>query len=332
MKELLNPYISSFLHSRVHHIKYIQPKNGKAFVKRDDELSFSISGSKLRKYQALLPAILKKNIKNAVMIGGAYSNNLLGLTQLFIENDIIPHVMIRGESTSNPVGNLLLLSALILPQQIQWISRKDWHQVEKIAKEYSQSFSQTPVIIPEGADTLESLPGALTLAFDIIENEEQLNVSFDHIFIEAGTGLTAIGLILGLAWLNKLTNIHIILLADTKEIFLKKLAHYHKEFSKLFQTNIQLKAINRFINFYNPPLAQSFGSTNVSIFKCIIDIARSDGFFTDPIYSAKLFYTAKHITENKNLQGNILLIHSGGGLALMGYQERLLKAIAKYQN
>ena len=43
--------------------------------------------------------------------------------------------------------------------------------------------------------------------------------------------------------------------------------------------------------------------------------------------SRKLFYNAKNIVENHNLQGNVLVVHSGGGLSLMGYQEHLLRAI-----
>ena len=66
MENILKPYLASFLHSRAHHLKYILPKNGKAFVKRDDELGFAISGSKLRKYQSLLPEMLKNNIKKKI--------------------------------------------------------------------------------------------------------------------------------------------------------------------------------------------------------------------------------------------------------------------------
>lgn len=326
MKNILKPYLASFPHSRVHLLKYILPKNGISFVKRDDELGFAISGSKLRKYHSLLPIMLKNDIEHAVMIGGAYSNNLLGLSQLLIENNITPHLMVRGEKASKPVGNLLLLSTLVPPNQIKFIARKDWLQVDDIAKDYSKSFNQS-MVIPEGADMVESLPGALTLAFDILENEKQLNLSFDHIFIEAGTGFTAIALILGLARVNNLRNIHILLLADTKEIFIKKLCFYYENSTNLFNTPLQFEKIISSIQFYMPGTAKSFGATNATIFECITDIARSDGFFTDPIYSAKLFCNAKNVVEKNNLQGNVLVVHSGGGLALMGYQENLLRAI-----
>jgi hypothetical protein len=37
--------------------------------------------------------------------------------------------------------------------------------------------------VPEGAHLPESLPGALTLPLDILENERDNNITFDHIFI-----------------------------------------------------------------------------------------------------------------------------------------------------
>ena len=70
-----------------------------------------------------------------------------------------------------------------------------------------------------------------------------------------------------------------------------------------------------------PATAKSFGSTNKTIFEEIRRIAREDGILTDPVYSAKLFLTARQTILNKTLDGNILLIHSGGGLTLSGFMD-----------
>jgi 1-aminocyclopropane-1-carboxylate deaminase/D-cysteine desulfhydrase-like pyridoxal-dependent ACC family enzyme len=72
---------------------------------------------------------------------------------------------------------------------------------------------------------------------------------------------------------------------------------------------------------YYPATAKSFGSTNKTIFKEIQRVAREDGILTDPVYSSKLFLTARQTILNKKFGGNILLIHSGGGLALTGFMD-----------
>jgi 1-aminocyclopropane-1-carboxylate deaminase len=76
---------------------------------------------------------------------------------------------------------------------------------------------------------------------------------------------------------------------------------------------------------YLPSNAKSFGSVNAGVLQEVVHWARSDGIVLDPIYSAKLFYEAKKIIQQKNLQGSILLVHSGGQLALCAYHDLLYK-------
>jgi 1-aminocyclopropane-1-carboxylate deaminase/D-cysteine desulfhydrase-like pyridoxal-dependent ACC family enzyme len=325
----LYSYVSLIPHSRVHSFKTLTSEDRKVFIKRDDDLGFGVSGSKFRKYQSLLPALLKGNIKSVILIGGAYSNNVLSLAQLLIENKIDIHLFLRGDSTQRYVGNLLLISLLIPAQRVHWVSREDWPEVEKTAKQYSLSLPTPTLIIPEGAHMLEALPGALTLAFDILENEKALSLCFDHIFIEAGTGLTAIALIIGLAWLKRKTCVHILLLAETKDQFLEKLGTFLQHFSETFHAELSSEDLSVRLEFYQPTVAPSFGSVSSTVFENIIKIARNEGVITDPIYSAKLFYEATHLINEGNIKGNILLIHGGGGLSLMGYQDQLYKALKK---
>jgi 1-aminocyclopropane-1-carboxylate deaminase len=68
-------------------------------------------------------------------------------------------------------------------------------------------------------------------------------------------------------------------------------------------------------------MGKSFGGTDRTIFRVINSIARNDGILTDPVYSAKLFITAKQAIQDLSIDGNILLIHSGGTLALSGFMD-----------
>ena len=74
---------------------------------------------------------------------------------------------------------------------------------------------------------------------------------------------------------------------------------------------------------YRPTQAKAFGSVNAALFNYIKFLAKEEGFFTDPIYSAKLFWEAKNIVTAQALRGNVLIIHSGGALTLMGFQNQL---------
>jgi 1-aminocyclopropane-1-carboxylate deaminase/D-cysteine desulfhydrase-like pyridoxal-dependent ACC family enzyme len=285
----------------------------------------------LRKYESLLVHIKQQSIKHAVLIGGAYSNNIVGLTQLLIEQDIIPYLFLRGDQPPLYKGNFLLTSLLVPAEQIYWVKRADWEQVTVAAQAFLETLPRSSsLLIPEGACMVEALPGALTLGEDIVKNEYEHDLLFEHIFIEAGTGLAAIGLILGLAMLNRNPQVHILLLAMTKNAFLEKLQIFYQHLPQGSNWQVTWEQLVHSLHFYTPATAQSFGAVNQTIFETIIHVARQDGILTDPIYTAKLLLMAKQvILDTSTITGNILIIHGGGGLGLMGYQEQLEKQLRK---
>ncbi len=326
-KEILAGKIGAIPHSRVHLMKAFFNLSASCYVKREDELGFGMSGSKLRKYASLIPFLIKENYQEAVIIGSAYSNNVLGLSQLLIENNIKPTLFLLGDSHNKRQGNLLLTSLLVPDSQIQWLTRKDWPEVQTKAANYAKNNFLKTIVIAEGCCMPEALAGACTLAIDILENETELQDEFDHIFLDAGTGLTAIAVILVFAWLKKKTKIHVLLLADTEKEFFAKLQQFKITFEQLVGENLVEKILMDQFVLHRPTEAPSFGAVNTTVFKTIKTIAQSEGFFTDPIYSAKLFYEANKIIQQQFLKDNILIVHSGGALTLMGFQEQLAKLV-----
>ena len=286
--------------SRVHALRSFG-KNW--FVKRDDELGFSISGTKFRKYRTLIPYL--RQFKEVVVTGGAFSNHVLGITQLLIENGIIPKLVLTGSPPKNSVGNYLFLQALV--PSIAWTTEKVEEGVQVLA---------------EGGSCFISFLGAMSLPLDIVRNEQENGVAFDHVFIEAGTGLSAAALLLGFAYLEKETMCRVLLMADSEAKFLEELARYHAEFEGWLGEKCPFPT--RF-SCERPSLAPSFGSTNAALFEFLVETARSEGFFLDPIYSAKLFYHAKQ--KIPYLAGPTLILHSGGALTLSGFQSQLFGKI-----
>lgn len=165
-----------------------------------------------------------------------------------------------------------------------------------------------------------ALPGALTLATDILENGKEWGISFDHIFIDAGTGFMAAALILALSWLRIPSTVHVLLLADDPPAFFRRLNCCREMFSDLMQTSA---SDPRNFVLYPPLLACSFGKTPRSLFRFIRQLAQDEGFLTDPIYTGKLFMEGKRILSSGEFKGNALIVHSGGALTLAGFQHKL---------
>ncbi|MEI8300834.1 MAG: pyridoxal-phosphate dependent enzyme [Chlamydiota bacterium] len=303
--------------SRVHPLNNF-PSHGqrKWFVKRDDELSFGISGSKYRKYASLIPYLLKEKIDHVLLVGSAYSNHLVGILQLLNEETIQSTLYLSETHDQLLQGNRALIQLLIGNGQVHNLSKEQWKHKDTLIPSHLDASS---IYIPEGADMLPALPGALSLAEDLSRNQIDNQIYFDHIFIDAGTGLSAIGLLLGIPFFAIKAHVHIILMAENADLFKQKLLGYKAYLEGLLQTTLYLPSFS----LYNSSIGKAFGSTPKTIFKEIQTLAIEEGILTDPIYSAKLFYSAKDIAAHLDLKGNLLCIHSGGGLTLSGFLDKL---------
>jgi 1-aminocyclopropane-1-carboxylate deaminase len=308
------------VHSRVHPLKSFVFPSAQCYVKRDDELGFGISGSKIRKYRTLIPFFVTNGIQEVILIGSAYSNHVLSLQQLLIENGIKPTLYLRGDPNRLVQGNSLLTSLFVSPSSIHWFSKPEWRHVESQAHDYAEQQQHPTFVLLEGGFSPEALPGALTLSVDIQENENNLGLNFDHIFIEAGTGFTASSLILGLHWLKRSTIVHVVLLAEDKANFLFRLKKCYDMFIQLMQVSCPFP--ENFI-LHLPHLTGTFGQIKPFLFETIVSIAREEGFLTDPVYTVKLFIESKHLLSQGDIQGNVLIHHSGGAMSLMGFQDQL---------
>jgi len=294
------------LQSRIHHLNHFPKQHCECYVKREDELSCGISGSKIRKYSSLVPYLLKNSIAHLIIIAGPQSNNLLAALQVARELRLDLTVFLLKPKTPTIQGNFKLSLLFLDEKEIIWVERADWLQVNDLALAYRNQLTIPAFILEEGACVKESMPGAMTLADDIIRNETEFGGSFQHIFIDAGTGFAAAALIQRMTQLNHTAIIHVLLLADSKDVFKDKLEHW---------LNCQPSNYHCFV----PTSAKAFGSVNQTIKNEIRRMAREEGILVDPIYSAKLFHEARFFIEMQQLTGKVLLIHSGGLLTMAGF-------------
>ncbi len=327
LQSILTPFLeSSFnLHTRIHPLQSIKHINGKLFIKREDELSSGISGSKYRKYASLIPFLLKENFDEVVIIGGSNSNNVIAAMQLFRENKIPFSLLLLENHSSSPKGNELWMKMLLGNEKIQYISRDEWKKIDEIAEKYKDEKlkeGRKVFILHEGAAVSEAIPGAMTLALDIAQNEKENNISFRNIFIDSGLGISAIGLILGLEYLGlNDKEIYITLIAGTEEEFKTKLEFYRNKIAVLFKISGNAPMLK--LDFLTPPSAASFGSINDTIIQKTISIAREEGILMEPVYSIKHFMAMENVLSEGKKEGDALFIYNGGALGLAGFAEKL---------
>ncbi|RYD69793.1 MAG: hypothetical protein EOP53_26555, partial [Sphingobacteriales bacterium] len=142
------------LQSRIHKLNTFGEN---VFVKRDDELSSGITGSKYRKFASLIPFLVKENFDEVLLIGSAQSNNITGLLQLFREENINPKLMLLQSNETDLKGNLLWMSLLYNMVDVIWITRSDWKNVNELAADYQHQHTDKKIfIVNEGAANAEA--------------------------------------------------------------------------------------------------------------------------------------------------------------------------------
>jgi 1-aminocyclopropane-1-carboxylate deaminase len=296
------------LKSRIHKLNNFQDDS--CFVKRDDELSCGISGTKLRKYSSLIPYWLENNIEHLVIIATTQSNNLLAALQVAREYQLKISAFILKPWQTPDRGNYILSKMMLEETNCHWVEREQWPEVDSLANDYIATLAEKAFILSEGASVKQALSGAMTLGQDICRNEKENGITFNHLFIDAGTGFSAAGLLKSMFDVNHEAKIHILLLADNEILFREKLRQWTGITRKIGEC------------FY-PTTARSFGAINNQVRQEIKRTAREEGILLDPIYSAKLFLEVRKKIHQQQLKGNKLIIHSGGVMSLALSQSSL---------
>jgi 1-aminocyclopropane-1-carboxylate deaminase/D-cysteine desulfhydrase len=314
MAKFITNYRMWDLSSRIHQLNHFPEEGVSCYVKRDDELGCGISGSKcgisgskLRKYASLMPHLSKTGVNHLIIIAGPQSNNLLAALQMAREFQLKVTAFLIKPHHLEIQGNFKLSRLFLEEGEIIWVSREEWPGVEELANQYLKTLKVPGFVLKEGASVSAAMAGAQSIASDIVRNENLAKIRFQHIFIDAGTGFSAAALIKGLSELNHPALIHVLLLADNEAVFRAKLKHW------LGEIPVQ-------VNCFFPLTARAFGAVNQTVKNEIRRMAREEGILVDPIYSAKLFLSARKHIESENLKGNVLIIHSGGTLTMAGFE------------
>lgn len=284
------------------------------WVKREDELSFGMSGSKWRKMLSLSQAIEQGSYRSLVAWGSSRSQFILGLLQVAAERGLRIELFLLRAQPWQGSGTDQLWALLSRRATIHWVERESWSEVGAMAA--SLAARQNSLLIGEGAAQIEALPGAMSLALDIGQQEARLGLGLQHIVVDAGSGFTAQALFCGLAYLGHQAALHLVLCAGSEASFRQGLDDVKEMCAQLWGSPPP-PGPRLFI--HTPVTARSYGATNAAVWSEMRRRAWDSGLLLDPLYMAKLSATFRALDEQGALEGQRLLVHSGGGLNLFAF-------------
>ncbi len=271
---------------------------GQISVKRDDLIDPYISGNKWRKLKYILADAQAKGKNHLVTFGGAYSNHLVATAACAARNNLKSTAFVRGEKVSNE----MIVLCQLFGMQLIFVDRESYRDKELLFKQYFRD-DQLAYFIDEGGASEEAVKGCAEIIAELL-------APYDHIFCAAGTGTTAAGLLRGINEVNLPIALHVIPVLKNGAFIEKEISNYEPNLTKL----------HLHLDYH----FGGYAKTTTELLQFMKNFTANTGILVDPVYTAKMFFAIYDLMEKGQLKKdtNILAIHTGGLLGIMGMKEK----------
>ena len=294
------------------------------WVKRDDLIGFGLSGNKVRKLELLLPPAVASGADTVITTGGIQSNHCRATVVAARQLGIHPIVLLRGEPSPAPTGNVLLNT--LLGADIHYCSADTYRtrrdEVMQGIAEVHESQGKTVLIVPEGGSN-----GLGAKSFWLAANEvvDQSSVRFDHTFVAVGSG----GTLAGLALSHNLGFIHGVAVCDDRTTFRARVLHIAQDMRDLNVPKLPAPGTSwDVLEGYQGP---GYGLATQDIWNSIFWVAEHEGILLDPVYTGKAMHALICEAEQGRLKGRVLFWHTGGAFGLFGRGQELMESRESYR-
>lgn len=268
------------------------------FVKRDDLIDPYISGNKWRKLKLILEKAKLENKKHLVTFGGAYSNHLVATAAAAARFHLKSTAFVRGEQ----VKNEMLLLCSLFGMELIFVDRDSYKNKPQLFEDHFGN-DRNAYFIDEGGASKEAVDGCTEII-------NELSETYDHIFVAAGTGTTAAGLLKAIQAKNLPTKLHVIPVLKGGDFIKTEIAKY--------------ASITEHLIIHTDFHFGGYAKTTPELIQFIKTFTAKTGLLLDPVYTAKMFFAIFDLQHKNKISSTdkILAIHTGGLLGLLGMKDK----------
>ena len=287
------------------------------WIKRDDLTGFAMGGNKGRKLEYLIAEAREQNAEVVVTCGSAQSNFIRQLAaacamfgmQCSAAVMELPYDAPAGKPVGKHLhgsgGNVLLDD--ILGAELRMFPDGDWDslfaETEKLCLEKEELGKKVYRISVGGSSALG--------AYAFYQAAKEINAGpFDWIVCATSSGSTQTGLTYAFA--NSPTRV-LGVACDPEPEIANDFAAIGRGLAELIDAPI-LAPDEFLIDFHS--VGEGYGIVTKEGEHAIELMARREGIFLDPIYSAKAFAAVMRLAETQAIDGRVLFWHTGGTPAL----------------
>jgi D-cysteine desulfhydrase family pyridoxal phosphate-dependent enzyme len=301
----------SLIPTPCHRLNYISEKYGvDVFCKRDDLTGFGFGGNKSRKLEFLIAEALDHDCDTILTTGGIQSNFCRITAAAGAHAGLSVHLLLGGKKPENLTGNLILNQ--LLGAKLHYIETDDWDEWEKRSQVLTnelESNGHRVFHIPIGG----SVPtGALAyiLAFlELLEDEERMNISFDHIIHASGSAGTQAGLVAGKSLTGWKGWIHGISVGMDRKSLTDTVAELANKTAQLVGGNVNPEEVD----VDDSHIGEGYAIPTKPGQEAIELFAKKEGIFLDHVYTGKAAAALLAWLEKDRFKGEkVLFLHTGG--------------------
>lgn len=291
--------------------------DNKIFMKREDLLPLSFGGNKVRIAMEYIADMKEKGYDTLIGYGNTRSNLCRVLSNIACKEKIPCYIVSPADDDGQIVQtNNSFLSKSCDAQYVYCQKNNVAFTISNLIKDLKGK-NLKPYYINgnEFGTGNEAIPvNAYYKVYEEICNQEhELNIKYDYIFVALGTGMTYSGLISGkITNKDSSHNIIGISIARNADQCIEKIRSHTSEFLKTKGIEISEEVLKENINITDEFLLGGYSKYNSEIKDTITRLYLEEGIYADTTYVGKTYYGMKKFIENNNIVGkNILFIHTG---------------------
>jgi 1-aminocyclopropane-1-carboxylate deaminase len=313
--------------SPVHRLDRLTAQLGGAAVwaKREDcNSGIAFGGNKTRKLEYLVADALAQGCDTLVSIGGVQSNHTrqvaavaarVGLGCVLVQESWVDW----PDAVYDKVGNILI--SRLAGADVRLVRagfgigfKESWEQ----ALQEITDRGGKPYAIPAGASDhpLGGL-GFARWAYELAEQERELNIFFDTIIVCSVTGSTQAGMVAGFAARNEDRRVLGVDASAKPKETREQITRIAQQTATLIGTELPTGAIELDERYH----AGVYGIPDETTLAAIRLAARTEGMLTDPVYEGKSMAGLIDLVSRKEIEpdSTVLYVHLGGQPALNAY-------------
>jgi 1-aminocyclopropane-1-carboxylate deaminase/D-cysteine desulfhydrase-like pyridoxal-dependent ACC family enzyme len=283
------------------------------WIKREDLLPLALGGNKLRNLEFLVGEALSVGADTLVTSGRRWSNHCRLTAAAGARAGLAVHLVLTGPPVEPPGPNErldVLLGATIHVAETD--AREDREALVERVVEDLRGAGRKPFLVAVGGSGPIGAAGQVLAGIEMVGQATAAGVSPSMVILPSATGGTQAGVLAGLRLGGSTAGVVGVAVASPADELRPTVAGLLEGLAPL--TGIAVDPAE--IELTDTQLGAGYGVSTPAAVAATELLARTEGIFVDPIYTAKALAEVVARARDGRLEGTVVFWHAGGTPAL----------------